>query len=122
MTTETLIAIVSAFFAIISALAAWHSAVSAKRALKLAEIDHKEKHESVKIHLIDSVFWQNKELEKIVSFACRLTNGANTPNTITHMVMIVHAYSEAGSLSKVTLEPALEDAQGNRMKQLPDFS
>lgn len=120
VTTETKIALVSAVAAIISALMAWHSAATAKSALKLAEADHKEKHVTIKPYLIDSVCWQNDKLENFVSFACSFTNAANAPNTIVRMDLNVHAYDEEGNPSRVILNPIIEDAPSLwDLKKLP---
>jgi len=88
---------------------AWHSAATAKRALTLAETDHREKHESIKSYLIDGVSWQNAGAENMVSFACSFTNSANAPNTVVRIELVVHAYDTEGNLSQVILAPFIEE-------------
>lgn len=109
MATETIIALVSALAAVISALMAWHSAATARTALKLAEADHREKHETVKPYLIDGVCWRNDQMEDYVSFACSFTNSANAPNTIVRIDLIAYAYDDDGNLSQAILNPVTQD-------------
>jgi len=99
---------------------AWHSAATAKSTLKLAEADHKEKHETIKPYLIDGVCWQNDKLENFVSFACSFTNAASAPNTIVRIDLNVYAYDEEGSLSQVILDPIIKDTPSLwNLKKLP---
>lgn len=109
MTTETIIALVSALAAVISSLMAWHSAVTARNALKLAETDHREKHDNVRVYLIDGTCWQNNQVEDYVAFACSFTNSANAPNTIVRIDLIVHAYDDEGNLSQAILDPIIQE-------------
>ena len=117
LSTENLVSISSAIIAGISALIAWHSA---RRTLYLAELDHKEKHETIKIYLIDSVFWQNENVERFVSFACRVTNSATVSNTITKAIITIHGYDESGNLFKLELEPLTEESPNKwNLEKLP---
>lgn len=109
MTTEIAIAIASCLAAIMSALMAWHSAATAKIALKLAETDHREKHDILKVYLIDGACWQSDLAENYVAFACAFTNSANAPNTVVRIDLIVHAYDEEGNLSKAVLHPIAQE-------------
>ena len=105
VTTETIIALVSCLAAVMSALVAWHSAASAKRSLKLAETDHREKHDSVKVYLIDGACWQSDQSDEHVAFACSFTNSATAPNTVVRIDLNVYAYDDEGSLSQAILQP-----------------
>lgn len=109
MTAEAIIVLVSAVAAVISALMAWHSAATARSALKLAEIDHREKHDSLKAYLIDGTCWQNEQAEDYVAFACSFTNSANAPNTIVRIDLVVHAYNGEGNLSHAILDPIIQE-------------
>ncbi|WP_157058522.1 hypothetical protein [Azoarcus sp. CIB] len=110
MTTETTIAIVSCLGAVISALMAWHSAKTARRALTLAEIDYREKHDALKVYLIDGACWRNDHAVDYVAFACSFTNSANAPNTVIRVDLITHAYDESGNLSQAILHPVVQEA------------
>jgi len=107
VTTETIIALVSAIAAGFSVLMAWHSASTARSALKLAEADHREKHDMLMVNLIDGTCWQNDNAEDYVAFACSFTNSANAPNTIVRIDLIVHAYDGEGNLSQAILGPSV---------------
>lgn len=109
MTTEAIIVLVSAIAAVISALMAWHSAATARSALKLAEADHREKHDSLRVYLIDGTCWQNDQAEDYVAFACSFTNSANAPNTIVRIDLIVHAYDREGNQSQAILDPIIQE-------------
>lgn len=100
-----IIAFVSCLAAVLSALLAWRSGATAKRALKLAEADHREKHDSLKVYLIDGTCWQNDQCDDYVAFACSFTNGANAPNTVVRIDLNVYAYDEEGTLSQAILQP-----------------
>jgi hypothetical protein len=110
VTTDTTIAIVSCLAAVISALMAWHSSATAKRALKLAESDHREKHDALKVYLIDGACWRNDQAEDYVAFACSFTNSANAPNTVIRIDLITHAYDENGNVSQAILDPIVQEA------------
>lgn len=110
MTIETTIAIVSCLAAVISAAMAWHSAATAKRALTLAEIDHREKHDTLKVYLIDGACWRNDQADDYVAFACSFTNSANAPNTIIRIDLITHTYDESGNISQAILHPIVQEA------------
>lgn len=90
-----------------SALFAGHSAITAKRALKLAETDHREKHDSLKVYLIDGAGWQTDQFQDYVAFACSFTNSANAPNTIVRIDLHVYACDGEGNLSEAILHPIL---------------
>lgn len=110
MTTETIISLVSCLAAVLSALVAWHSAATAKRALRLAETDHREKHDNLKVYLIDGACWRDEQSEDYVAFACSFTNSANAPNTVLRLELVTHAYDEEGNLSQAILPPIAQDA------------
>lgn len=94
--------------AVVSAFFAYSSANIAKKALKLSKSDFDEKHEKLKLHLIDAVVWMSGDT-RVASFACSFTNGANAPNTLIRVELIVDAYDSKGALTRVILDPVIQD-------------
>lgn len=101
MTNETLIAVISSAAAIISAFAAW-------KALRIVETDYRERHDDIKIYLIDGLSWNSPSNEKYVLFALSFTNSANAPDSLVRIEVKVHVYDTAGNLSHVILGPTPE--------------
>ena len=106
MTVDTLIAASAALAAIVSAFFAYRSADTAKRALKLGEVDFREKHDSLMPYLIDAVTWESGE-SRMASFACSLTNGATIPNTLTRIDLMIRVYDKQGVLSEIIINPTI---------------
>jgi hypothetical protein len=105
MTDETLIAVISAGAAIISALVSWRSFSVSREALRIAKIDHRERHEELKLYLIDGISWDARSGDTYVLFALSFTNSANAPDSLVRIEIKIYAYDSDGNLSHVILEP-----------------
>jgi hypothetical protein len=109
MTTEQLIALLSAIAAILSAVMAWRSARSASSMLRLASADRAEKLDAMQLYLIDSVRWKTNRNEHIVSFAVSFINAATVANAVVRAELVVHASDSNGAMSEVLLGPTASD-------------
>lgn len=106
--TETIITTISALAALFSAIYAWRANVTARKALRLAEIDFKEKHSDIHTYLIDSMTWTSKTGDLNFSAACLFSNTSNTPTTILRIELVLHTYSTSPDEStKIKLNPQL---------------
>lgn len=105
-TPDTLAAVVAAGAAVASAIYAWQGSRTAKRALRIAEQDHKERHAGLAAYLIDGRVCEGSEGEELVAFACSISNTANAPLSITRTDLHVHVFDDAGKTSEIILQPS----------------
>lgn len=100
-----IIALVSAFGAIISALFAWRSARIANHALALSRSDYAERHTGLTAYLIDGVAWDEPGGDRMVGFACSISNTASAPISVVRTDLHVHTVSADGSITQIILAP-----------------
>ena len=106
LTTEIIVAIVSALAAIASAIYAWWGTRIARRALKISELDHKERHAELTAYLIEGRICDDSDGTTTVSFACSVANTASAPLSITRADLHIHAFDRTGKTSEIILQPS----------------
>lgn len=97
MEIENAIAALSAIGSLAAALWARSSAVSAHKALKIAEEDSASKREDLSVYLIDAMKWKSEDLHSHLSASCSLTNSSSSPTTVNRIEVVVHAIDQAGN-------------------------
>lgn len=105
MDTNETIAAVSALGSIAAALWARSSLITAKKALKLAELESISKQEELSTYLVDALKWRDSNSNPFLSASCSITNSSASPTTINRIELLVHAYNQEGS-SQPLLIPA----------------
>ncbi|WP_146218532.1 hypothetical protein [Pseudomonas sp. RW409] len=105
LSKDSIISIVSAAAAILSLLISYYSSNIARRALKIAEEDHKEKHSTLSTYLINGTMWDTNDKIRFVAFSFSISNSANAPKTITQTDLHLHVYDRAGRTHEITLKP-----------------
>lgn len=110
----SVISIVAASSAVLSAISAWRSSRAARENFRMAKIDFEEKHDSIRAHLVESVTWDSGKCEKIASFACTYSNAANAPNTLERVELLVCALNSDGTNITVVLDPIRDAAMSHR--------
>ncbi|MDO8990280.1 MAG: hypothetical protein Q7U91_11690 [Sideroxyarcus sp.] len=103
--TETLVAAISAFAAIVSAIYAWRASSISKQALRIVQLDFNERHGVVKPYLIDSMTWLSQLGDRHYSAACLFSNTSTSPITISHIELVLHIYDPSNQVAKVKLDP-----------------
>jgi hypothetical protein len=106
LSPEAVAAVVSALAAVASAAYSWRSNRIARRALHLAEQDHRERHAGLSAYLIEAAFWEDANSHRVVGFACTLTNTANAPTSVVRADLHMHVFDEAGNTSELILPPS----------------
>lgn len=107
-TADQQIAAFAMIAAVASAFYAWRSHRTASKALKIAESEQKEKHSGLSAYMIDGVAWDTEKSERMVSFACSISNTANAPQSITTSDLHVFAYNSDGNMSEIVLKQTTE--------------
>lgn len=105
LSTELLIALLSAIGAVISAFYAWRSARIANEALELTRRDHVERHTGLSAYLIDGVAWDDQGGERLVAFACSVSNTASAPLSVIRIDLHLHSVLGDGSTTQLVLTP-----------------
>lgn len=112
MTAEQVLTVISALAAVASALWAWSSSSTAKRALALAEEDAESKRESIAAYLIDSLKWRDNDGNALVSIATMFTNRAVASTAMERVELIIHAFDPDG-VNQPILVPPIQRAPEN---------
>lgn len=99
-------AVVSAVAAVASAAYSWRGNRMARRALDLAEQDHRERHSGLSAYLIEAAFWDDAGGHRVVGFACTLTNTANAPTSVVRADLHMHVFDQAGNTSELIFSPS----------------
>lgn len=107
-TVDQQVAAIATIAAVASAFYAWRSHRTASKALKIAEAEHGEKHSGLSAYMIDGVAWDTENSERLISFACSISNIANAPLSITTSDLHVFAYNSDGNMSEIVLKQAGE--------------
>jgi hypothetical protein len=103
---ELLTAVVASAAAVISALFAWRSASLASKTLAIAQKDQEDKLAHLSVYLIDALSNESKTKDKLVSFACTVTNKASQPQSIPNADLHLHTLSQNGEMTKIVLAPS----------------
>ena len=96
--------------ALSSAFIAWLSLRVSRHALKLATTDHDDKHRHFSAYLIDGLGYAKTPDQRIVAFACSLSNMATAPLSIVRADLHVYAFDDTGMVSEIILVPASDSA------------
>jgi hypothetical protein len=102
---ELVVAIASAVAAIAAALFAWRSARTADRALEIAQIDHRERHAGLAAYLIDGIAWDDDEHDRLVAFACSVSNASSSPLSVVRVDLHLHVVTDEGTATRIVLSP-----------------
>lgn len=111
LSTETIIAITSAFAAVVSAIYAWRASTISKEALRLSQLDFKERHGDIRPYLIDSMTWLSQSGDRHYSAACLFSNTSTSPITISSLELILHIYNPSGESAKIKVDPIRVEIQ-----------
>lgn len=109
--TETIIAITSALAAVVSAIYAWRASTISKEALRLSQLDFKERHGDIRPYLIDSMTWLSQTGDRYYSAACLFSNTSTSPITISRIELILHIYNQSGESAKIKVDPIQVEIQ-----------
>ncbi len=102
---ELIIAIASAVAAIAAALFAWRSGRTAERALEIAQSDHRERHAGFAAYLIDGIAWDDDDQDRLVAFACSVSNASSSPISIARVDLHLHVVTDDGTATRIVLAP-----------------
>ena len=105
-TNNNTVSVVAASASIISAISAWRNARTARANLKMVKLEFEERHDLLTGSLIDNVYWDSPDGNRIVSFACSYTNTANSASTVSRLELLVHTIDEDGTQITTVLDPS----------------
>lgn len=103
------ISIGAALIALVAALASWRSSNASRATLAMAKTEFAERHDSIRVYLVDGVAQKTRGEAELVSFAITYTNAANAPNTIVRIELHVYALNSEGAEVKSILDPSPEN-------------
>lgn len=83
MNNETILALVSAIAAALSALYAYSSSRTAQKLFSIAKAENDEKKLSIEAYLIDSALWRGQDNDTYVMFYLKFINSSSAQNSIT---------------------------------------
>ncbi len=109
--TETIIALTSALAAVASAIYAWRASRIAKEALRLSQLDFKERHGDIHPYLINSMTWLSQAKDRHYSAACLFSNTSTSPITISSIELILHIYNPSRESAKIKVDPVQVEIQ-----------
>lgn len=91
--------------AIAAALFAWRSARTADRALEIAQSDYRERHAGLAAYLIDGIAWDDDDKDRLVAFACSVSNAASSPLSVARVDLHLHVVTDDGTATRIVLAP-----------------
>lgn len=102
---ELILSMASALAAIAAALFAWRSARIAEQSLEISQSDHRERHAGLAAYLIDGIAWDDDGQDRLVAFACSVSNTASSPLSVARVDLHLHVVTDDGTTTRVVLSP-----------------